>query len=341
MLDDEALGVRFARVASTTGTGFSVAAGASTRSLVEKNRVLGGWLFASLPVLVLFSMITGYVFSRRALQPLHEVAAAIGGIGPSDLAARLPVRRPVDEIGQLTTRFNELLSRLETAQGNSRRFLAEVAHQIKTPLTLVKGEASLLLDRSPKSQDYETALRRIGRAADQIDYRVRDLLLLAEARIGSAPAVRDTIELDTLAVECAELMSGRAHEEGYELRLARVDPVEACGNAQLLREALVELLENAVRHGAQRTTIEISAYLQGNVANLAVSSAGLPFASPSIPGHADPAGTPEAVREQGLGLSIVGWIARVHDGEVVHRHVGDRNVVGLRWPKAPRGEPGR
>jgi signal transduction histidine kinase len=337
VLEDAALGIRFVRVVSTKGTGFSVAAGAATTPLVEENRVLGVWLFASLPVLVLFSVITGYVFSRRALQPLHEVAAAIGCIGPSDLAERLPVRQPVDEIGQLTTRFNELLARLETAQGNSRRFLAEVAHQIKTPLTLVKGEASLLLDRSSTSRDYETALRRIGRAADQIDYRVRDLLLLAEARTGNAPAVADTIELDTLAVECAELMSGRAHEEGYELQLEHVDPVEASGNSRLLREALVELLENAVRHGTQHTTIAISAYLDGDAANLSVSSAGMPLSTSSIVGNPDAAGAPEADGEQGLGLSIVGWIARVHGGELVHRRDGDRNVIGLRWPKAARG----
>lgn len=335
--DDPAAGVRFVSTQSTASPTFFVAAGAPTSLLVEQERALGAWLFASLPVLVLFSMFAGYLFSSRALLPLREVTRTIDGIGPANLADRLPVRQPVDEIGELSTRFNELLGRLQAAQESSRRFLGEVAHQIKTPLTLVKGEASLVLDRSRPAVEYEQALRRIGRAADQITYRVQDLLLLAEARLSSSPAADDIVELDSLVVECAELMGRRARHEGRRLEIRRVEPVEAAGNAQLLQEALVELIENAVRHGSVDAAIEISAFREGDNACLSVASAGEPFTlavKGREPGQ-DAAADPTA--GGGLGLSIVGWIAGVHGGQIHHRREQRRNVVSLCWPAAGRG----
>jgi len=335
VLVDAAAGVRFVSTRPTASAHFSVVAGSTTGALVEQNRALAGWLFVSLPVMLLFSMVTGYLFSSRALLPLQEVTDAIDRMGPADLAERLPVPQPRDEIGELSARFNELLGRLQTAQENSRRFLGELAHQIKTPLTLVKGESSLVLDRSRQPHEYEQALRRIGRAADQMTYRVQDLLLLAEARIGGPPSADDTIELDSLAVECAELMGLRARHEGRGLKLERVEPVEATGNAQLLQEALLELIENAVRHGSPDTTIGISAYRAGNMACLSVSSAGMPFAvTRETPNPGSDSVQKRGAGAGGLGLSIIGWIARVHDGEIVHQREHDLNVVSLRWPGA-------
>ena len=106
----------------------------------------------SLPLVLLIAMAGGYVLARRALAPVRELSTRAAAIDPEALHARLPVRRPADEIDALADQFNQLLERLERSQATNRSFLARAAHQLKTPLTVVRGESTLGLER-PRSVD--------------------------------------------------------------------------------------------------------------------------------------------------------------------------------------------
>jgi signal transduction histidine kinase len=325
--EDRAAGVRYVLAASPGADDYLVAAGGSLQPLAREGRMLATWLLASLPVMLLFSLGAGYLFSRRALMPLHAITRAIDGIEPGALDRRLPVGSPADELDELSARFNGLLGRLQAAQESNRRFLAEVAHQIRTPLTIVRGESSLGLGRLREGEEYRLALRRIGQAAEQMSYRVKDLLLLAEAQVTGPPPVDAEVELDGLALECTELMNGRAREEGRGLRLGRVEPVTALGNPQLLQEVLLELLDNALRHGRPETEITVSAYREENRACLEVSSGGEPI---------EGAGEVDEPAGERLGLSIVHWIAHLHSGRLDYRHRDGENIFTLCWPVTSR-----
>src|SRR4029077_4460471 len=127
----------------------------------------------------------------------------------SDLAGRLPIRTPPDEIDRLAGDFNALLARPAALRQQNRDFLSQVAHQLRTPLTLVRGESELGLERERDSEAYRAILTRIGKAADQMSQRVDDLFLLARAEAGDQPPLSDKVELDALALECTDLMRGR------------------------------------------------------------------------------------------------------------------------------------
>jgi signal transduction histidine kinase len=326
VFDDDAAGMRYALVTTPHPDRFLVAAAASLQPLGREGRLLATWLLASLPVILLFSLGAGYLFSRRALLPLDTITRSIDSIDPGALDRRLPVASPPDELDELSARFNNLLGRLQSAQESNRRFLAEVAHQIRTPLTIVRGESTLGLGRPRENEEYRQALRRIGQAAEQMGYRVKDLLLLAEAQVSGPPPVDQEVDLDGLALECAELMNGRAREEGRGLRLDRVEPVTAHGNPQLLQEVLVELLDNALRHGDPGTEITISAYLEAGQASLEVASEG-----PQM----DREGVGSGTDQEGLGLSIIQWIADLHAGRLSHSRRDQLNLFTFRWPAAP------
>ncbi len=325
--DDRTADVRYVLAAPPRADDFLVVAGASRQPLEQEGRMLATWLLASLPLMLFFSLGAGYLFSRRALVPLRAITRAIDGIDPGALDRRLPVGSPADELDELSARFNGLLGRLQAAQESNRRFLSEVAHQIRTPLTIVRGESSLGLGRPREGEEYRLALRRIGQAAEQMAYRVKDLLLLAEAQVTGPPPVDAEVELDGLALECAELMNGRAREEGRGLRLGRIEPVTAQGNPQLLQEVLLELLENALRHGRPEVEITVSAYREGERACLAVSSGGEPI---------EGAGEEEGPAGERLGLSIVHWIAHLHSGRLDYQHRDGENVFTLCWPVTSR-----
>jgi methyl-accepting chemotaxis protein len=187
-----------------------------TTELTEYAEVLTGWLMFSIPGVTVFALVAGYFLARRALRPLNATADRIAAIDPSDLAGRLPVRTPPDEIDRLAQHFNALLTRLADLRQQNRDFLSRAAHQLKTPLTLVRGESELGLERERDVEAYRAILGRIGRAADQMTHRVDDLFLLARAEAGDQPPLTDAIELDGPGVgmhgpDARQSAASRAH----------------------------------------------------------------------------------------------------------------------------------
>jgi signal transduction histidine kinase len=312
---------RLTVVSDTMSPPVRIVVARSTKDIEELGALLGRWLLFSIPGVTLFALVAGYFLARRALQPVRGMSAAIKQIEPDDLSRRLPVRDPPDELDDLAVQFNDMLLRLTRARERNRAFIAQAAHQLKTPLTIVRGESELGLDRTRDPEEYRVTLQRVRHAADQMARRVEGLFLLAQADAGERPALTDEIELDGLALDTADLMRGRAQRAHRTLELDRVDSAVAHGNAQLLREALLELLENALKHGGEGP-VRISAYREGDRAHLAVASAGPPIEAPAHP----------RVDGGGLGLSILRWIAAMHRGELTYAAAAGINTFTLTWP---------
>ncbi len=236
-------------VAPADGPLFQVIAASTTEPLHEDEEALALWLLASVPTVILLSLVAGYTLSRRALRPVGELGQAIAGIGPAALDQRLPVSPRPDELDRLAAQFNGLLGTAgavpgaePTVSGSGRPPDPHAAHARAR-------RDDLALDRPRSNEAHAEALRRIRIAAGQIHRRVEELLFLARAEAGERAPLIERVELDGLALECADLMRGRAQALGCRLELTQVDPVVVTGSEPLLREALIELLENACRHG--------------------------------------------------------------------------------------------
>jgi signal transduction histidine kinase len=309
----------------------SVAAILSTTPMRAEEEVLAGWLLISLPLVALLALAGGYMLARRALTPVRELSDRAAAINPDALDQRLPVRTPPDEIDGLAQQFNQLLERLERSQSTNRTFLARAAHQLKTPLTVVRGESALGLERPRGVDEHEAILRRIQLSAEQMSRRVAELILLARATAGDRPPLTDDVELDGLVWQCADLMRARAQATRHHLELGEVEPLLVRGNEDLLREACLELVENACKHTSPDTLIRLSVSADAGTAFLAVTSQGpvIPeerlSASPGVGG--------------GLGLTIVEWIAGVHGGSlsVVAGHNENSFVIQLPDVTSPAG----
>lgn len=294
--------------AMSTSPGFRVAAVGTMDRVRAESETLAIWLVVSIPVTALLSLIAGYLLSSHALGPVADLQRGIDRLGPDALDQRLPVHRVPDELDRLAERFNALLARLQDSHEQNRHFLERAAHQIRTPLTLVLGEADLAAERGTPEARRE-ALRRIRMAATLMRRRVEELMLLARASAGERPPLTDRIELDGLAFESADLMRGRATQLGRRLELTRLEPIVLGGSEPLLREAVVELLENACRHGTDRLPIGLSVYRENGHAVIEVSNA-------TSPGPAAPevdSGRPS------LGLEVVRWIVTQHGGVLRQR----------------------
>ncbi len=297
-----------------------VIAASSTAPLREEQEALRTWLLASLPLIAVGAAAAGYALARRGLRPVRAMASDLDAIDADRLDRRLPVRQPPDELDQLASHFNGLLDRLATARESSRRFVAQAAHQLRTPLTIVRGESSLSLERAREPEEYRNALRRIRLAAEQMSHRVEELFLLAEAEAGERPALQPGVELDGIAVEAVDLMRGRAFALARTLEFGRIEAVPVRGDQRLLREAALELIENACRHGQADVPVRIEVFREQNRGALAVGNLG-----PPIPG-------PGGGSAEGLGLTIVRWVAEVHGGSLIMDRDGDFNSVRLELP---------
>lgn len=315
-VDDERK-LRLAWARDSTPAPLLIVVGGSTAAVQEEEENLTGWLLLSLPLIGLGAAAAGYALARRALLPVQEMARELDAIDPERIDRRLKVGSPPDELDQLAGRFNALLDRLSLARENSRKFLGEAAHQLRTPLTIVRGESGLGLDRLRTPEEYRVSLRRVNLAADQMARRVDDLFLLAEAEAGERPVLVRGVELDGVALAAADLMRGRASALERALAFGIVEDVTVTGAEPLLQEAVVELLENACRHGTPEHPVGISVRREGGRAVVSVTSAGP--AIPEGPGR-------------GLGLGVVRWVAEIHGGRVVILRSGVVNEVKLELP---------
>ncbi len=307
---------------------FTVVAFGSTMPIEEDVRVLGGALAVAAPLILLLSLIAGYFLAGRALSPVAALGRDIGGIAPNDLSRRVPVSGSNDEVDRLALEFNGMMARLDDAQRRNRGFVLEAAHQIRTPLTLVLGEAANALGKDPTdAASLRLALQRVGSAAEQMRRRVDELFLLAEAQSGEPVRLEDAVELDGLLLEVTDLMRGRASSLGRQLAIGEAEHVTVRGNAALLREAMLELIENGCRHSTAGATVTVSSRATATGARLTVVSPGEPFVLP-----------PEArtdARIHGLGLPIVRWIAQAHGGSFAIAHIDGANVVQVELPRGP------
>ncbi len=325
--------------AATAMHTFRIVTFGSTEGIEADTELLLGAIAVGVPLILLASLLVGYLLAGRAMEPIRTLSQDIAAIAPSDLSRRLLPQYDGDELGALAAEFDALMIRLDEAQQRNRQFVREAAHQIRTPLTLVLGEAGLALDAVTDSRtdalDAErlrSSLARVRTAAEQMRRRVDELFLLAEARAGEVVRLEERVELDSLVLECTDLMRARASGTGHALAIGDAEPVTVLGNAALLQEALLELIENACRHGLPTAPITVSCRVvkgegaQTSEAQLEVCNDGPPFSDAAM------CDVKAQAHDRGLGLSIVRWVAVSHHGRVELLHDADRSIVRIVLP---------
>ncbi|HUY10866.1 MAG TPA: HAMP domain-containing sensor histidine kinase [Candidatus Dormibacteraeota bacterium] len=267
----------------------------------------------------------------QAFTPLEALATAMREIGSERLDRRLQWRKRDDEIGRLAESFDDLLARLQEAFARERQFISDASHELKTPLTSINANAQMLLrwgDREPAI--LHESLETIAFESTLLSKMVGGMLLLAKADRGDAIPT-EPLSLGALAGEAVTSARPLAAAKALELRLHAEGGIFVDGEANLLRQAISNLIENAIKFTAEGF-VEVRVAAEGERAIIEVSDSG-----PGIPreqrtriferfyrvdsAHArDVPGT-------GLGLAIVRSIARVHGGSV---EAGDAAGGGAR-----------
>ena len=281
-----------------------------------------------------------YFSVRRGLKPLDELAADVASRSPENLRPLATVDAPL-EAQPLLLALNRLLGRLQDTLDNERRFTADAAHELRTPLAAVRIQAQVAL-LSRDADDRQHALTQILASSDRATRVLEQLLRLARLDpLGGLPS-RQEIDLAALARQLfAECGEGTGASPARRVRLQADDsPLLVRGDAELLKIALRNLLDNALRYTLPGSTITVFACRHADALSLGVADDGPGVAGEDLPRLVERfyRGGDARGEGSGLGLAIVQRIAELHDAHVQLENLAAGGfTASLRWPLADAG----
>jgi len=281
---------------------------------------------AGLVALVL-SVLLAWLVTRSVAKPLERVAAAAGAIAQGDLTRRAPVSGP-QEVQDLALAFNHMAARVAAAQQAQRDLVANVSHELKTPLTSVQGFSQAILDGTAAGPEaVGRAARIIHDEAERMRRMVDELLDLARFDAGQVQMAREPVDLGPLLARCVERLAPQAEEAGDELSLSAQEGLLVTGDPDWLTQVFVNLLDNAIRH-TSGGRVEVVARRADGWIEVAVTDTGEGIPPDDLPRIFERFYRADKARRHkggvGLGLPIAREVVRLHGGEITAE-----SVVGL------------
>jgi heavy metal sensor kinase len=289
------------------------------------------------PAVLLAAAGGGYLLAGRALAPVAAITDLAARIGAGDLRSRLNLRLPNDELGRLAGAFDSMLERIEHAFEQQKRFTGDAAHELRTPLSLMRSQVDLALARPRSAEAYQEALRGLDSDLERLTGLVATLLTLARADAGRLTAERAPFDLAFTVDLILEQYAPLAAESGVTLA-GEATPTPLFADEDLLVQALVNLVDNALAHTPPGGTVSVGCRRDGADADLWVADTGAGIA----PAHQTQvfdrfyrvdAGRSRQRGGSGLGLAICAAIAEAHGGTIsLTSALGRGSRVEMRIP---------
>lgn len=200
------------------------------------------------PVALLLAGFGGYALARKALAPVDAMTHQAERISAERLNERLPVENLHDELGKLAGVFNAMLGRLEAAFTQLRRFTADASHELRTPLTAIRSVGEVALQDQKTAAEYRDVIGSMLEEVDRLTRLVESLLVLSRADAGHVQLQRSAIALLAIAQEATSLVEALAEEKRQELAVEGDAAVVVSGDRLILRQAIVNLVDNAIKY---------------------------------------------------------------------------------------------
>jgi heavy metal sensor kinase len=278
-------------------------------------------LAMGIPFAVGLAIAGGYFLAGRVLFPVGAMADKAREITAESLAERLPVDNADDEFGRLATVFNETLARLQDAFERLRRFTADASHELRTPLTAMRSVGEVAL-RSPRDANaYRDVIGSMLEEVDRLTRLVESLLTLTRADSGKIQLAPETLDLGVLAGSVIDQLRVLADEKQQELALRSPTPVHAVADAALLRQALMNLIHNAIKYTPNGGTTGVELSTASRHAVIEVRDTGPGIATEHRDRIFDRFYRVDASRSRedggvGLGLAIARWAIEANGGRI-------------------------
>jgi signal transduction histidine kinase len=325
-IDGGSFRIAMQQVTTPSGVAY-VYSGQSLSAIDQSLRNLALSLAAGLPGLLVLVVASTWSVAGRALRPVEAIRAQVEAISDEQLVRRVPEPATGDEIARLARTMNAMLARLETASVRQRRFVSDAAHELQSPLTTLRARIEVDLGQ-PAATAWPAAGHDSLEEVVGMQRLVDDLLELARLDAGTAPRRREPVDLDDIALREAERLRTRGR---VTVDTHAVSAGQVTGDAEQLRRALRNLLDNAERHAAGAVAITLGE--DRDAVELTVSDDGPGVAAAERDRIFEPFARLDAHRARqaggtGLGLAITRDIVRAHGGDIA---VGATEAGGARF----------
>jgi heavy metal sensor kinase len=299
-----------------------------------------------LPVALALAAAGGYHLARRALRPVARMVDKARWISAERLGERLPVENARDELGLLAAAFNDTFGRLESSFDQLRRFTADASHELRTPLTALRSVGEVGLQERPDDKLFAEVVGSMLEEVDRLTRLVDTLLTLSRADAGQVRLAHEPVDLTRLARNVVQHLGDLAEDKGQQLEVEADGAVEVRGDWLVLRQALVNVLDNAIKYSPLGTPIRVRIGRDGDSAWVSVSDRGPGIAEEDRERiferfyRVDKARS----REQGgagLGLALAKWGVETHRGRIeLETELGRSSTFRIVLPARTDSDPG-
>jgi heavy metal sensor kinase len=276
----------------------------------------------ALPIVMALVGFGSYLLAKRALTPLEEMACQAEAITSERLNERLPISEAGDEMDHLAAVFNNLLARLEQSFEQLRKFTSDASHELRTPLASIRSVGEVALEKDGTRAEYRDTIGSMLEEVNRLTVLVDNLLTIARADSGRIPLNPTVFSAVGLAREAVGLLDVLAEEKNQRITVQGDERIELKGDRVFLRQALVNIIHNAVKHSPMGGAISVVVWSDsvGGV-RLEVADSGPGIAAEHSEKVFDRFYRADESRSRegggaGLGLSIAQWAVRLHGGKV-------------------------
>jgi heavy metal sensor kinase len=296
--------------------------------------------FAMLPVMLAFAGVVGYRMSRRVLDPVLRITRRAEQITSKKLHERLPLNGSGDELDHLAEVFNATLARIDRSFQELQQFTADASHELRTPLAAIRSIGEVGLQKNGDVDDYREIVGSMLEEAARLTNLVEALLMISRADAGAVKLHPSVFSLPELACEVAALLEPLVEENSQEFVLPETRPVFVEADRTVIRQAIINLLHNAIKYSPTGSTIRVRVEEtpEGTV-RLDVQDSG-----PGIPPeHADRIfdrfyrlddSRSRSAGGFGLGLAIAQWAVKSNGGHLtVVGTAGQGSIFRIELPQ--------
>ena len=287
-----------------------------------------------IPLLLIILVFLANTMINKILIPVQNLIKALQDNSVTKLSKPLPVPKDEDEIKELVISFNDMIHRLKEGIGQLDRFNSDVSHELKTPLTVIKGEVEVVLRKPREQYEYIQSLNTISYEADQIEHIVENLLLLTKYSKETIIETFEICHLDAIVLNAIEKYDAAIKNKHLILHIKKLEPMVLKSNPLLLYTIFSNLIDNAVKYTQNGKKINISLYKRGMI-HFIIEDEGIGIAAEELSKITErfyriDRSRNKTIKGFGLGLSLVKNSVALLEGEMsINSVLGKGTTVHL------------
>ena len=293
------------------------------------------------PLALLVSIVGGVFLAGRSLKPVDHIVKIANEITAGNLDRRIPEPKSNDEIARLIKTLNNMIERLDKSFKQMKQFSADVSHELKTPLTIIRGEIELAISGKKKSSELKKTLINILDEVVRLSNMVENLLMLFKSDTGQVNLNFKEVNIAELIKDLLEDIDILAEEKGIKVEAERLDEAIVLGDEIRLKQLFLNLIDNAIKYNKSGGRVTISIVRENNFVNVSIADTGIGIPKDEINLIFERFYRVDKTRTRdtggtGLGLSIAKSIAESHNGRIeVESELGKGSKFSVILPALP------